>query len=255
MRGMNTIMSSEKLAKNLHISGKRHVMRESRASDEADRRQQDEGNRVAPLFCIERGRHELPDLPENQRRRDKETGDQRNPDAQHERFGGVREDHRFPGPQHGREGRHDERVNVFDEIRGDRYPIASESSARMIRFRSSSRCSRNDIFPPSDSSSNQLSDTSRAEESFELCGSLKGTTGMPVVYAPASTRGVVTPSGASATDAGRRRRHRGGRRNLCRLPRFLQLFSTNFVLERVFQLVRRTLEFGNALAQRLAEFG
>ena len=31
------------------------------------------------------------------------------------------------------------------------------------------------------SSSNQLSDTSRAEESFELCGSGKGTTGMPVV--------------------------------------------------------------------------
>ena len=30
------------------------------------------------------------------------------------------------------------------------------------------------------SSSNQLSDTARAEESFELCGSGKGTTGIPV---------------------------------------------------------------------------
>src|SRR5262245_21281538 len=102
------------------------------------------------------------------------------------------------------------------------------------RFRSSSRCSRNDIL---------LAESSNDSGSSSSPGVAlgKGTSAMRTLGAVVRTRHVAD-----------------GR--LDRRGRFLPLgrsalFDPDFLVERVLQFVRRALEFSEALAQRLAQLG
>src|SRR5436190_21694534 len=131
-------------------------------------------------------------------------------------------------------------------------PTASDSKAYMIRVRSSSRCSRNDILPatsPSLSSNDQ-----RLGSSLEFgCGSRNGTT--PINY---FKRGAVLGSGVHVrhglgmhgSRGGWRCRRRGDLRcwrHLGRFPCGLDFLRPNLILERVLQLVGCPFELGDAL--------
>src|SRR4029453_12113043 len=116
----------------------------------------------------------------------------------------------------------------------------------MSRFRSSSRCSRNDILLP---------DSSKESGSSSSPGVAlgKGTSAMGTLRRAVLARDVAD----AVIGAG------GGRngvmelrhaRRLLTLLRF-PLFHPDFFVERVSQLVGRPLEFGEAFPERLAELG
>ena len=78
-----------------------------------------EGNRIPALLGVQRRRDKQPHLPEDQRGRDEQARNDGNADVQHERFGRVRVDHRLARPERLPQGQHYERIDVFDEERGN----------------------------------------------------------------------------------------------------------------------------------------
>ena len=78
-----------------------------------------------------------------------DAGDQRDLDVERERLARLRVDHLAAGRQHAARRREQEVEDAVDEAEADQRRRRRPPAAQLtMRFRSSSRCSRNDIFPP-----------------------------------------------------------------------------------------------------------
>src|SRR5215213_1229135 len=127
-----------------------------------------------------------------------------------------------------------------------RNPAKSAPMAHISRFRSSSRCSRNDILPSAASSSSRSGSSSG--ESYREVPSLDPGKGTSAMQGGLDLRAVCVPRDRLVERGVRRRRHGGGRSRTGAL-----LIETDLVLERAAQLVRRLLELVDAAAQRATE--
>src|SRR5438093_1427117 len=78
-------------------SGKQHAPAEPAAQNEKERRDDDERRRVASLPLVETGSNEQPKLPQDDRRGDKNPGEERHLHIEEERFREPREDELVAG--------------------------------------------------------------------------------------------------------------------------------------------------------------
>ncbi len=99
-------------------------MPECRARGEQHRRHHDEWNGELLLVRVQTRSDEQPDLREDDRRRQDQSGHQADLDHQHERFGRLGVDQLLAGRQHLLHRQHDEGEDAVDEGVGEREPDA-----------------------------------------------------------------------------------------------------------------------------------
>src|SRR5262245_40957371 len=134
-------------------------------------------------------------------------------------------------------------------------PIAMAIIEEMSRFRSSSRCSRNDIRPPSSSiSSGSVSSMSESSSSRADSGSGRSRVGTGAIQALRVT-GLAWNRVLRAVVVFEIRRRGLRSRRFSRLGRALAalFLDADLFVERIAELVGRALELTEALAQRPAE--